>query len=557
MLFSTISRCLESQGKRAAGWGPFHAGILVVFELALLRWVSYGRYWSLGDFEVFWLLLQAHVATKLLALISVVLLSAMAIRAPFRRPAVTSPKRRLALLAIHFSGAFLLAVSLPFLPVGKYGGDASLSLFLQYAIAIAGFGAMMASVFIAILPRVIIEHIYTRQLWFAVFCFFIVLVWATKNGTAWVIPGTRQVVEGATLSIALGFYDLITFPMPDLVYYGAVPHLVSSNFSIAIAPSCSGYQGMMGALVLLGSYVMLEHRSLHLGRTIVLVVGAVGATFVLNGVRIATLFYIGAEISPEIAVNGFHSKFGTFSLFLVSALAMLAMEHPFFRKDVRHKSNPLSTVPIKDLGGVALMMAPLALYLLMMIVAGLFVGAFNWLYPIPVFFGGVVIWVLREPLRNALRGTPSPVGLVLGIIAFLIWIAVVPSDPDRPTVLSSALADAPLWLAVLWVAFRVVGSSLVVPLFEELAFRGGIQPMVWALIPEKIAPVLRSGAAVLVTALTFGLLHANIAAACLVGILYGLPALRKGGLTDAVVAHAITNFLIALAVLGFDQWSLW
>jgi membrane protease YdiL (CAAX protease family) len=41
------------------------------------------------------------------------------------------------------------------------------------------------------------------------------------------------------------------------------------------------------------------------------------------------------------------------------------------------------------------------------------------------------------------------------------------------------------------------------------------------------------------------------------GLVYGLLLMRRGSLGEPVFAHAITNALIVIAVLGFGQWQLW
>jgi membrane protease YdiL (CAAX protease family) len=43
----------------------------------------------------------------------------------------------------------------------------------------------------------------------------------------------------------------------------------------------------------------------------------------------------------------------------------------------------------------------------------------------------------------------------------------------------------------------------------------------------------------------------------LAGIAYALAYRRRGELSDAVMAHAVTNGLIAITVLTTGAWSLW
>ncbi len=64
--------------------------------------------------------------------------------------------------------------------------------------------------------------------------------------------------------------------------------------------------------------------------------------------------------------------------------------------------------------------------------------------------------------------------------------------------------------------------------------------------------------ALAVTAIVFGIGHGALwLPGVAAGIAYGLLAVRRGQLGEAVVAHATTNALLAVAVLGFDQWELW
>ena len=143
------------------------------------------------------------------------------------------------------------------------------------------------------------------------------------------------------------------------------------------------------------------------------------------------------------------------------------------------------------------------------------------------------------------------------MLAFAIWVALIPVDAERHTLLTGMLTEAPMWLAAVWVVFRVFGSSIVVPIVEELAFRGGLQPVLQDIIPESCPNHLRTILAVLGSAIAFGLLHSDILAGILVGILYGGVVWRTGKVLDAIVAHAITNFLICVLVLGVGYWSYW
>ena len=63
--------------------------------------------------------------------------------------------------------------------------------------------------------------------------------------------------------------------------------------------------------------------------------------------------------------------------------------------------------------------------------------------------------------------------------------------------------------------------------------------------------------AFVVSSAAFGLLHGRWLAGMLVGLLYALAMYRRGKLGDAVVAHAVTNLLIAVTVLATGDYAMW
>ncbi|HET6335628.1 MAG TPA: CAAX prenyl protease-related protein, partial [Polyangiales bacterium] len=109
-----------------------------------------------------------------------------------------------------------------------------------------------------------------------------------------------------------------------------------------------------------------------------------------------------------------------------------------------------------------------------------------------------------------------------------------------------------------WIAVRVVGSCLVVPIAEELAFRAYL---LRRLISPNFLEVSKTQLTVvsfLASSLAFGLLHGrDWIAATVAGVAYALAQRVRGRTSDAVVAHAVTNALIAIAVLVFGAYWLW
>jgi CAAX prenyl protease-like protein len=103
----------------------------------------------------------------------------------------------------------------------------------------------------------------------------------------------------------------------------------------------------------------------------------------------------------------------------------------------------------------------------------------------------------------------------------------------------------------------VLGSVLVIPVVEELAFRGYLLRRFTSRDFESVAYCNTSWWAVAISSVLFGLLHGRWLAGSLAGLAYALAARRRDQLSDAIVAHAVTNGLLAVYVLATQSWHLW
>jgi CAAX prenyl protease-like protein len=110
---------------------------------------------------------------------------------------------------------------------------------------------------------------------------------------------------------------------------------------------------------------------------------------------------------------------------------------------------------------------------------------------------------------------------------------------------------------VVWLVFRVVGSVVTVPLAEELAFRGYLPRRLQAADFEAVPLGRFTGLSFLASSVLFGLLHGRWLAGTLAGMFYALALYRRRDLAEPVLAHAVTNALIAAHVLATGNWSLW
>lgn len=324
----------------------------------------------------------------------------------------------------------------------------------------------------------------------------------------------------------------------------------TSGFDVNISDACLGYQGASLVLLLLGAYVLMQRRQLKFPLALVVLPCAAMAVWLLNSVRIAALIIIGTEWSPDIAQQGFHSAAGWVNVIVVSMLAIWVLGYTalFTRTPSR--------------GGLAfddqaITLLPQVVLLGLSFLTLLGTAEFDWLYPVRMLVTGLVlVWFWRRFALGELDLRLLPVGM--GVLVFVIWIGMLPNEPAVSRQFALTLFSAPVWLVAAWMVCRVIGAGFVVPLVEELAFRGFLLELLERRAGQWLASqTSRRVASVALTSLAFGLLHGAWLAGMIAGVGFALARLWRGRVMDAVVAHAVTNLLLAGYVLWMGYWSYW
>lgn len=322
--------------------------------------------------------------------------------------------------------------------------------------------------------------------------------------------------------------------------------LATPEFAIQVAPSCSGYQGIALIWTFLGTYLWLFRARLRFPAALWLVPIGTVAAWAANTVRIAALVVVGARVSPELAVGGFHSSAGVlFFCALALTLAWGAQHARVFAA---------GALPAGRIGGPALAyVGPF----LAVVTAGLLgrmvsEGTLDVAYPLRVAVALVALWCGRRWFAD-LRPTLSWGAGGIGVVVFVAWVAL-PAEARADANLAGELAAWSGPGKAAWVTLRLIGAVVTVPLVEELAFRGYLARRLASLEFERVAPRTFSWPAFLGSSLAFGVLHARPIAGTLAGAAYYLAMVRRGELTDAVVAHATTNALLAVFALATGAW---
>ena len=96
---------------------------------------------------------------------------------------------------------------------------------------------------------------------------------------------------------------------------------------------------------------------------------------------------------------------------------------------------------------------------------------------------------------------------------------------------------------------RVAGTVLLVPLVEELFFRGYLLARLDGPTPA------RRLVAVAVSSAMFGAMHERWLVAFFAGVAFAMIYLRQNGLGNAIVAHVAANLVVAAWALAAGDWT--
>jgi hypothetical protein len=189
----------------------------------------------------------------------------------------------------------------------------------------------------------------------------------------------------------------------------------------------------------------------------------------------------------------------------------------------------------------------------------------HWYYPAQFLAVLLTIGLVSRPVLSFRAAFPLA-STGIGIAVFLIWIG-----PDvlwgyrHHWLFDNSITGTPastiaagLRQNVIFVVLRVAGSVALVPVLEELFWRGWL--MRWLIDRDfrKVPLGTYARAAFWIVAVLFASEHGpywevGLAA----GIVYNWWIIHTRNLADCMLAHAVTNGLLSVYVLTTGQWQYW
>lgn len=148
--------------------------------------------------------------------------------------------------------------------------------------------------------------------------------------------------------------------------------------------------------------------------------------------------------------------------------------------------------------------------------------------------------------------------LIFGLVVFVLWInmtwdfAVIGklrSENPFEKVSGNLLYPA--------LFFRIFGASIIVPVMEELFWRSFV--IRWTDNNNFLSVPLGTFTmrSFIITVLLFGSEHTLWLAGIMAGVIYNILLYYRKDLWLCIIAHAVTNFILAVYVLSTNRWIFW
>lgn len=352
-----------------------------------------------------------------------------------------------------------------------------------------------------------------------------------------------ETIAGATFNAVVWTTQLLGYTLD--VNDPIKKHLGSDSFAIAVAPQCSGIEGIALVTVFVTIFLALFRKELRFPRAFLLYPAGIAVSMFLNFVRITVLLIIGLEGNSDLAVGGFHSHAG-WMMFTVIALGvvLVARAVPALQKAPATDA-PTTRAPLPPLGQDmnAARIIPFAVFMLSAILAQAFSQSPGVIYPLRAL-AMLAVLAFFWPVLARINWRPTMIALLAGAAIGVMWIAV-PYNPADTSPSHGGLAGAML---VGWLIARGIGTMLLVPIIEELFFRDYLESKLKGLGGPIIAALITAG--------LFAILHDRWMEAFVAGLVFSWIMAQRKNVADAIAAHMAANAVVFAYALATMQMHI-
>jgi CAAX prenyl protease-like protein len=219
---------------------------------------------------------------------------------------------------------------------------------------------------------------------------------------------------------------------------------------------------------------------------------------------------------------------------------------------------------------LAAFVCPFVLYVVLTMVAAKFPSAYPLAYTLVVVVVGSAIFLLLRGQHIFRPHWRIGGAILVGVVGIVLWIvlssakleeALTTGFPSwlRPQarVGFDPFAELPRLAAIGFIVVRLFGLAIIVPIAEELFWRGFLLRWLISADWEKVPLGRFSVSSFVVVTLLFTSAHPEWFAAAVYCTLLNLLLYWKKDLWSCVVAHGVSNLVLGIYVLTTETWWLW
>ena len=181
----------------------------------------------------------------------------------------------------------------------------------------------------------------------------------------------------------------------------------------------------------------------------------------------------------------------------------------------------------------------------------------NLLYPIQTaLVAGCLAWFWRD-WRDEVRVCADWLAVVAGIAVFAVWVLSEGFYPRMPSTGGDPFASGRGAWVYVFIAFRIFGAAVVVPLAEELFWRSFALRFLIRSDFKSVALGQFSWFSFIAVSLAFGFEHHRWLPGIIAGLVYAGLLYHRKNLFSPILSHAVTNLLLGIYVIATGQWTFW
>jgi CAAX prenyl protease-like protein len=189
----------------------------------------------------------------------------------------------------------------------------------------------------------------------------------------------------------------------------------------------------------------------------------------------------------------------------------------------------------------------------------------------PIFYAAKTVLVaillfLLWPYFTKIRWNHWWLGILVGVIGIFQWVPMqlwleqhFEFFKPSPDFYNPKEAISSPGLLYAFFTIRIIGAVLVVPVMEELFWRDFLWRTILAPNDFKLAKVGEWGwAPFLIVCGAFATVHGNWWLTSIVwAVMIALLLVYTKSIGACIIAHAVTNLLLAVYVLKWEDWAFW